>query len=299
MILVVGATGLVGREVCRQLVKAGTPVRALVRTGSDPDTVAALRMMGTEPVEGDVRDRSSLDRAVRGVDGIVCTISSMPFRYEPGVNDIVTVDTEGVRHLVDAAVAARVPKFVYTSFSGHMERRFPLRDAKRTVEGWLKASPLDWTILRPSYFMEGWLSPMVGFDPAQGTATIYGTGEHPISWISRQDVASFAVASLTHPSAHKAVLELGGPQPLTPLEVVRIFESVFGRTIDLTFVPVEALDAQLAAATDPMQQSFMALMRCYADGDPIEMGATARLLPDRLTTVDAYAVSIRPAVATS
>lgn len=298
MILVVGATGLVGREVCRQLVHAGSPVRALVRTGSDDDTVAALRMMGIETVEGDVRDRSSLDRAVRGVDGIVCTISSMPFRYEPGVNDIATVDTDGVRNLADAAVAAGVPKFVYTSFSGNMDRPFPLRDAKRSVEAWLRASPLDWTILRPSYFMEGWLSPMVGFDPAQGTATIYGTGERPISWISRKDVASFAVASLTHARAQKAVLELGGPQLLTPLDVVRIFESVFGRTIDLTFVPVDALDAQLAAATDPMQQSFAALIRCYADGDPIEMGATARMLSDRLTTVSDYAVSIRQAVPT-
>ena len=146
--------------------------------------------------------------------------------------------------------------------------------------------------------MEGWLSPMVGFDPAHGTATIYGTGEHAISWISRNDVASFAVASLTHEAAHNAVLELGGPELLSPLEVVRIFESVIGRTFDLTYVPVEALDEQLAAATDPVQQSFTALMRCYADGDPIEMGSTARMLPGRMTTVGDYAMSIRPAVAT-
>ena len=56
-------------------------------------------------------------------------------------------------------------------------------------------------------------------------------------------------------------------------------------------MPVEALDAQLAAATDPVQQSFTALMRCYADGDPIEMGATARMLPGRMTTVGDYAMS--------
>ena len=190
-----------------------------------------------------------------------------------------------------------VGQFVYTSFSGHLDLDFPLAVAKRTVEGWVRASGLEWTILRPGYFMEVWLTPAVGFDPLNASATIYGTGEAPISWISTRDVASFAIASLSHPAARNAVLELGGPRPVTPLEAVKVFEAVIGRPIALTFVPTEALEARQAADTDPMGQSFAGLMRCYAKGDPIEMGRTMTILPHAMVSVPEYAATIRQGVA--
>ena len=83
----------------------------------------------------------------------------MPFAYQPGVNDIATTDLEGSLRLVDAAKAEGVEHFVYTSFSGNIDLDFPLRNAKRTVEAYLKMSGLAWTILRPSFFMEVWLQP--------------------------------------------------------------------------------------------------------------------------------------------
>lgn len=298
MFLVVGATGLVGGEVCRQLAAAGMPVRALVRPTSDTAKVAALRIPGIEVVEGDVRDAASLAAACRDVEGVVCTISSMPFAYVPGVNDIETVDRNGVRQLIDAAGAAGVKRFVYTSFSGHLDIDFPLGNAKRQVERWVIDSGLEYTILRPSYFMEIWLSPAVGFDPVNAKATIYGAGEQPISWISAHDVATFAVAALTAPSAANAVLELGGPRPISPLEVVRIFESATGRPFEVTHVPEDALRSQQEQSADPMQQSFAGLMRCYALGDPIEMGKVADLLARPMMTVDAYAASLRTGVPT-
>jgi uncharacterized protein YbjT (DUF2867 family) len=295
VILVVGATGIVGSEICRQLVTGGTPVRALVRPSSDAARVTALRELGAEVVEGDVRDGPSLADACAGVDGVVCTISSMPFAYVPGVNDIASVDVAGLHNLVDAAEAADVRRFVYLSFSGGLDLPFPLGDAKRTVEGRLQASRLDWTILRPSYFMEVWLSPAVGFDPEHGTVVIYGTGEAPISWISARDVAAFAAASLRHPAASRAVIELGG-HPVAPLDVVRIYESVLGRPLAPSFVTEQQLDQQLAAATDPMQASFAGLMRCYAMGDPIEMGKAAEILPRPMVTVGEYAAAVRAGV---
>ena len=160
-------------------------------------------------------------------------------------------------------------------------------------------SGLEFTILRPSYFMEIWLSPAVGFDAANAKATIFGTGERPISWISaaRRRRRSRSRASRIR-WRRNAVLELGGPRPVTPLEVVRIFESVLGRPIELTFVPAEALKALQQAEPDPMEQSFAALMRCYAQGDPIEMGKTTGLLPRPMMTVDAYAASLRTGVPT-
>jgi len=146
-----------------------------------------------------------------------------------------------------------------------------------------------YTILRPSYFMEAWLSPVVGFDAANARATICGTGRNPISWISVQDVAEFALASLDNPAAKNAVIELGGPEALSPLQVIHRFEEITGRPFEVQFVPEEALKGQQDAATDPMQQSFSCLMRCYASGDPIDMSATLGTFAIEPTTVEQYA----------
>ena len=288
MNLVVGATGELGGEICRQLAAKGKPVRALVRAASDPAKVEALRALGAEIVQGDLRDRASLDAACRGVSAVICTVTSV-FRYQPGENDLQTVDTEGVANLIHAAKAAKVPHLVYTSFSGQINIPCPLESAKRAVEGRLKASGLTYTILRPSYFMESWLSPAIGFDGVNAKATIYGDGQSPISWISRYDVARFAVASLDNPAARNATLELGGPEALSPFDVVRIFEQVGGRSFEVQHVPVEALQAQQEAATDGLQQSFSALMRAYAQGDAIDMRQTLQAFPLKLMTVREYA----------
>jgi uncharacterized protein YbjT (DUF2867 family) len=289
MILVVGATGLVGGDVCHRLAAAGRPARALVRATSDAAKVKALRDLGIEVLEGDIRDQASLTEACRGVSAVICTVSSMPFSYVPGVNDIATTDREGVLRLIDAARSAGVGHFVYTSFSGNIDREFPLRDAKRTVEAYLKLSGLPYTILRPSYFMEVWLSPAVGFDAANAAATVYGEGSAPISWISLTDVAAFAVASLDAPAARDATFELGGAAALAPDQVVAVFECLAGRPFSVQHVPEAALARQLAEAEDPMQQSFTGLMLCYARGDPIDMTAVQRELPVSLTTIEDYA----------
>lgn len=285
MILVVGATGLVGGEVCRQLTAAGMPVRALIRSTSSPERIDSLRSLGIDLVVGDLRDPKSLSTACKDVDAIVSTVSSMPFSYQAGVNDLSTVDTDGMRGLIDAAIHSGIKRFVYTSFSGHIDIPSPLVQAKRTIEGALMASRLDWTILRPSYFMEVWLTPAVGFDPEHGKAVIFGTGKSPISFISIRDVAAFATTSLMSASTSRATLELGGPEPISPLDVVGLYEEWLGRKIDITFVPESDLETQQSSATDPMAQSFAALQRCYARGDAIDMHRTSSLLLRSMRTV--------------
>ena len=287
--LVIGATGMVGGEVCKRLIAQGKGVRAVVRATANPDKVSKLKAMGVETVQGDLRDRASLDAACRGVEAVITTVSSMPFAYVPGENDIRTTDLEGEMSLIDAAKAAHVRHFVYTSFSRNIDLDFPLRNAKRAVERHLKESGMTYTVLRPSYFMEVWLSPMVGFDAANAKTAIYGDGARPISWIAFPDVAEFAVQSLTAPAARNATLELGGPEALTPLQVVKLFEEIQGRKFEVQFVPADALKAQQEGASDPMQQSFSGLMRCYAAGDPIEMRETLKAFPFKLTSVKEYA----------
>jgi len=193
MNLVVGATGFLGTETCRQLIAKGKPVRAMVRSTSDGAKLEKLKSFGVELVQGDLRDRASLQAACQGITAMISTASSMPFSYQPQENNIQTVDLAGLTNLVSAAQVAGVSRFIYTSFSGQIDLDFPLKNAKRAVEQRLKDSGLVYTILRPSYFMEVWLTPAVGFDASNAKAQIYGTGENPISWISFKDVAQFAV----------------------------------------------------------------------------------------------------------
>jgi len=76
MILVVGATGMVGSEICQRLSGRGEKVRALVRTTSSTEKVALLRGRGVEVCVGDLKDPDSLAGACRGVDAVISTASS-------------------------------------------------------------------------------------------------------------------------------------------------------------------------------------------------------------------------------
>lgn len=289
MILVVGATGMVGGDICRRLVARGETVRALVRPSAPPAKVEALHDLGVRTIVGDLRDRASLAVACAGVEAVVTTVSSMPFSFVPGENDIETTDLRGQIALVDVAHAAGVKQFVYVSFSKNLDLDFPLRNAKRAVEAHLRESGMAYTILRPSCFMEVWLTPAVGFDPANAKVTIYGTGVNPISWVAAGDVAEFAVRSLDFHTARNATIEIGGPSAFSPLDVVQIFEDVVGRHLELQHVEMDVLTEQQAAAPDDMGRSFAGLMRCVARGDAIPMVETSRAFGIQLTPVRAYA----------
>jgi len=292
MNLVVGATGMVGSEICKRLAAKGKQVRAMVRSTSDQAKVDNLKKTGVEVVQGDLRDHGSLEAACQGVTAVISTVSAMPFSYHPIENNIQQVDQEGLTDLIDVAKAAGVKHFVYTSFSGQIDLDFPLRNAKRSVEQHLKDSGLVYTILRPSCFTEVWLSPAVGFDAANAKVQLCGDGTNPVGYISYLDVAQFAIESLDNPAAKNATLELGGPESISQLDAVKIFEQASGRKFEVQHVPEEALKSQQDAATDPMQQSFSGLMRCVAQGDPIEMKKTLKAFPMKLTSVREYAGSL-------
>ena len=291
MILVVGATGLLGGAICRQLRQAGKPVRALARPTSDPAKLDQLKSSGATLVQADLKDAPSLDAACRGADTVITTASTTTSRQAG--DSLRTVDQDGQVRLIDAARAAGVARFAYVSFSHHIDVDCPLTTAKRTVEKHLKQSGMTWTILAPTFFMEIWLSPHLGFDAANAHATIYGTGENPISWISFGDVARFAVLALDQPAAKNATLELGGPEALSPLQVVRQFEQVTGRPFRVDHMDEKALGDNRAAATDPLQQSFAALMLAYANGDVIDMKEMLKRFPLQLTSVGDFAKRTR------
>lgn len=290
MVFVAGATGFLGGEICRRLVASGETVRGLIRPTSDPATVDRLRALGVETVVGDVRDRASLDAACRGAQTVVSTVTTTRSR-QPG-DTIEATDEVGQLNLVDAARNAGVERFVFVSYSRQLDDEGPLTHAKRTVERRLRESGMAWTVLRPSYFMEVWLSPNVGFDFNQRKATVYGDGDRKISFISLGDVAEFAVRAVQSPIAANNTIELGGPDAVSPHEVVRIFEEACSQPFEVQHVPENALRDQFAAATDSLQKSFTGLMIDYAHGDEIPMQETLARIPVQLTSVRDYARSV-------
>ncbi|MEO8765310.1 MAG: SDR family oxidoreductase [Ginsengibacter sp.] len=286
VVLVAGATGFLGKEICRQLIQKNKAVKGLVRTTSDPGKVAELKDLGVQIIEGDLKNKASLEVALRGVSAIISTVSSTMSRQEG--DSIQSVDDHGQKNLIDAAVNAGIRQFIFVSFC-FMPGEFPLQTAKRKVEKHLAGTHMSYTILQPTYFMEVWLSPNLGFDYPNNKATIYGDGKKGVSWIAIKDVASFAVASLDNPEARNKIIELGGPGLLSPLDVIHIFEENSGQKFDLQFVPGEALKAQKEAAQDPLSESFAALMLGVANGSEIDMKATIDLFPIQLTSVNEYA----------
>lgn len=279
MDLVVGATGLVGQQVALNLRQRGRQVRAMVRGGKNHEKAKELLSAGIDIVDADLTKQETLPSACAGIETVMCTATSMPHGREDGLR---RVDREGVLALIENAERAGVRHFVYTSYSGNIREESPLETTKRSCENRLLSGRMRATILRPSYFSEVWLSPALGFDPANGRARIYGAGDAKVSYISLNDVAAFAVAAAEKLLDKSVVLEMGGPEPLSQLDAAQIFERLLGRKIELDRVPVAALEEQ-HRSSDPLQKTFAALMLAYAKGDAI---------PASMETARSYGITL-------
>jgi uncharacterized protein YbjT (DUF2867 family) len=290
MIVVVGGTGTLGEEICLRLRGRGLAVSALVRQTANSARLQALRSAGVNLCWGDLKDASSLREACHGAEVVVSTASST-FSRQSG-DSIETVDREGQLSLIAAARAASVKHFTFVSIPRNLVRESPLTRAKAEAAHALADSGMGYTILAANYFMEIWLSPALGFDYAQRKVALFGYGRAPITWVSYRDVAEFAVRSHLTPGARNQVLDVGGPQDLSPLEAVAIFEKVSGAQFERQFVPEEALLAQLDHATDPLAETFVKLQLEYVHGCPMNTSETLRLMPMELTSVAQYATAV-------
>lgn len=285
MILVVGATGLVGSDVCLRLVRRNKRVRALIRSTSDKNKVTALQSAGVELCIGDLKQPGTLAAACRGVEAIVSTATATVSRAAG--DSIESVDGAGQLNLVKAAKANQVNRFVFVSFRKPVGISVPLADAKAHVESAI--AEMNFTTILASWFMDVWLAPHLGFDYANATARVYGPGTSQISWVSSGDVAEMCVLALENPAANRRAIEFGGPEPLSPLEVIARFEKISGKPFKVEHVPEELLRAQFAAATDSLQKSFAALMLGYLYGDAMDMAPIQQEFGIKLTNVDTYA----------
>lgn len=109
-VLITGATGQVGHAIARRLAGDGIEVRALVRS---PERARVLPA-GVQPVFGDVTDATSLRAALDG-SATVYHAAGIPEQWRRDVGEFTRVNVDGTRNVVEAALAAQVERFVYTS----------------------------------------------------------------------------------------------------------------------------------------------------------------------------------------
>jgi uncharacterized protein YbjT (DUF2867 family) len=286
MILVAGATGVLGSEIVRRLTARGEKVRAMVRVTSVPEKVERLRVMGAEVVFADVKEPRTLITACAGAEAVISTITTI-LTSQPG-DSFEATDGAGTRALIDAARQTGVSKFVFVSFDTTKSPDNPLTQAKREAEAHLKASGLDYTILHPTLFCEVWLGPMLFADPVACTAKVYGNGTEKLRYVAVADVAEFAVQSLTNPAARNAIIPVGGPDEISQRDAVRLFEDAYGRKFNVVEVPEAALEAQWSAAQNPFDKTYAGLMLGLARGFDSGMRPPFEKFPMDMTSPGDY-----------
>lgn len=244
MILVVGATGILGGKITQRLLNQGKEVRILVRHNSPAEQMALQRMAtapqslidsGAQPVYGDLKERASLDAACDGIETVITTANSA---MRGGEDSVDTVDRAGNRNLIAAAKAAGVKQFIFTSFLGASPNNpVPLFQAKAETEAALSESGMPYTILAPNFFLESWVGMVVGIPlQTRRPVTLVGEGQRLHSLISVEDVADFAVAAIGHPAAVNQKLILGGPEPVSWRGIVDTFGEVLGQQLPVQFI---------------------------------------------------------------
>jgi uncharacterized protein YbjT (DUF2867 family) len=271
VILVVGATGMTGLEVCRLLRAQGKEVRALVRPGSPRKS--QLRELGVEMIEGDLGSPSAVEEACRGVRTIISTATAMGTKGR--ANSLRAVDRAGQLALIEAAKKAGISHFIFISLSPNLRETAPLIRYKREVAAAVRSSGMHWTILQPSAFIEIWLGPFLGWDFAKAKALIFGSGKNPVSWISLHDVARYAVLAVDDPRLLDREIPLGGPEALSSNEVKAIFEEISGRRFSARRAPAGLLNllSPIVSLLDDRVGSGMSLGAQVSRGDLV--GAAA------------------------
>jgi NADH dehydrogenase len=223
---------------------------------------------GAQPVYGDMKDPVSLDQAMTGVDTVLTTANSA---LRGGEDNPETVERQGNRNLIDAAKAAEVKHFIFTSALGaDPNSPIPFVRGKGETEAYLQESGLTYTILAPNIFTEVWVGMVVG-GPLQASQpiTLVGEAKRVHSFVSMADVTAFGVAAVDNPAARNTTIAIGGPEAVSWRDVVAAVEQVVGQELPVRFVhpgeqvPFVPEDAQGLMA---MQDTF---------DSPIPMAETA------------------------
>lgn len=271
LILVSGATGNQGGAVARSLLNRGFKVRAITRNPEKPEA-SELTGQDVEVVQGDLEDRSSVDRALEGVHGVFSVQNFWEAGYEREVQQGVT--------LADAAKAAGVSHYVYSSVgSAHRKTGISHFDSKWEVEEHLRGTGLPYTILRPVFFMQNW--EMMREQILDGTLAQPLDPDKPLQQAAVEDIGAFAAAAFENPDGWIGQeVDLAGDE-LTMPQATEVFSRVTGREVDYYQVPWDQFEEQ-------MGEEFAVMYRWFNEvGYEANIGTLKETYPE-LTTLEQY-----------
>lgn len=233
-LLVVGATGTLGRQVARCALDRGYRVRCLVRNQTK---AAFLKEWGAELVKGNLCDAKTLPPALEGIEAVIDAATT---RATDSLS-IKQVDWEGKVNLIKAVKAAGVEKFIFFSIlNAEKYPNVPLMDIKRCTELFLAETDLNYTILRPCGFMQGLISQYA--IPILDNQSVWIAGEStPIAYMNTQDIAKFAIRALEVPETARKSFPVVGNRAWTSEEIISLCEKLSGREAKIFRVPLGLL----------------------------------------------------------
>jgi uncharacterized protein YbjT (DUF2867 family) len=246
LILVCGATGKQGGAVARSLLDRGFQVRALTRNPQKPEA-QALADQGAEVVQGDMEERSSMERALEGAYGIFSVQNFWETGYDRQVEQGKTV--------ADAAKAAGVEHFVYSSVgSAHRQTGIPHFESNWEVEEHVRQIELPYTILRPTALMQNW--EMMREMILGGTLAQALDPDKPLQQVAVEDVGAFAAIAFENPEGWIGrEVDLAGDEQSMP-EIAETFARVIGREVSYYQVPWDQFEEQMGEELTVMNRWF-------------------------------------------
>jgi uncharacterized protein YbjT (DUF2867 family) len=245
VVLVVGATGSVGRLVVEESLRHGHRTRALVRNSRRARDLPA----DAHVVVGDLTRAESLAEAVDGVDGVVFTHGS-----HGGARDAELVDYGAVRNVLQA-LGDRPARIALMTSIG-VTRHRPALDWKRRGERLVRASDRPYTIVRPGWF--DYNDPdELNMVMLQGDHRQSGTPADGV--ISRRQIAQVLVAGLTSPAAERKTLELVAERGPAPTDLDPLFAALRTDTEGELDAVLDPDNMPLSQEPDTVQQDLASI----------------------------------------
>ncbi|ACD20737.1 NmrA family NAD(P)-binding protein [Paraburkholderia phytofirmans] len=223
MYAITGITGKVGGAVARTLLAAGQTVRAVVR---DPSRAHEWAEHGCEIVTADMDDAASLTAAFKGAQGVFILPPS-EFDPMPGFPEArVVIDAVST-----ALQAARPEKVVCLSTIGAQAIETNLLTQRTLMEQALRGLPMPVTFLRPGWFMENAAWDVATARDQGMIASFLQPLDKAVPMVATADVGRVAAQLLQQSWSGVRVVELEGPQRVTPSEIAETFARILGRAV--------------------------------------------------------------------
>ncbi|MBD2253407.1 SDR family oxidoreductase [Nostoc parmelioides] len=235
-LLIVGATGTLGRQVARRAIDEGYKVRCLVRSAK---RAAFLKEWGAELVRGDLCQPQTLAEALEGVTAVIDAATS---RATDSLT-IKQVDWEGQIALIQAAKAAGVERFIFFSIiDADKYPEVPLMEIKRCTELFLAESGINYTVLRLAGFMQGLIG-QYGIPILEGQPVWVTGASSPVAYMDTLDIAKFAVRALSVPETEKQAFPVVGTRAWSAEEIINLCERLSGKEAKVRRMPINLLRA--------------------------------------------------------